>query len=77
MKRLISFVLAFVMVVCALPMAVIAEEIQENGVLAESTTIASGYCGGNAKWTLYENGLLIISGSGRMNNYNNYADFNP
>ena len=33
----------------------------------------TGTCGNNATWTLYDNGSLIISGSGEMKNY---TDFN-
>ena len=37
------------------------------------TLIASGNCGENALWVLRENGTLIISGSGTVNNYGTYA----
>ncbi len=33
------------------------------------TAIASGICGDNATWAFYENGELIISGSGAITNY--------
>lgn len=38
--------------------------------------IASGICGNNVKWTLYENGQLVISGNGIMSDYlpNTYED---
>ncbi len=36
------------------------------------TAIASGSCGENATWSFYENGELVISGSGAMTNYTNY-----
>lgn len=58
-----------------------APEEQPVGELAESdiattsaTTVASGYCGGegdgrNLTWTLDSNGLLTISGEGKMPDY--------
>lgn len=38
--------------------------------------IVSGMCGSNVKWVLYENGQLVISGNGSMNDYrpNTYDD---
>ena len=37
----------------------------------EEPTIASGTCGDNLTWTLYEGGLLSISGTGAMDDYTN------
>lgn len=39
-------------------------------VLAEATEIASGSCGENLAWVLNDNGVLTISGTGSMRNYN-------
>ncbi len=36
--------------------------------------IDSGSCGESATWSFYENGELVISGSGAMENYANYTD---
>ena len=54
-KRLLSLLLAVVMVVTLLPFSAFAEEV------------ASGTCGENATWVLDENGKLTISGTGPMN----------
>ena len=35
----------------------------------EGTVIASGDCGENAQWTLYDNGTFLVSGSGAMYDY--------
>ena len=35
----------------------------------------SGKCGENVEWTLYNNGHLYISGTGKMNNYANYPSW--
>lgn len=40
----------------------------ENGIPA--TTVASGSCGSNVKWTLDSAGMLTISGTGEMGYYN-------
>ena len=47
------------------------EEIPGEETANESTgaTIASGTCGDNLTWTLDENGVLVISGTGNMENY--------
>ena len=36
--------------------------------------VASGTCGANATWTLYESGKMIIGGSGAMDNYRTEKD---
>ena len=36
---------------------------------AEPQTVDSGTCGENVSWTLYDNGQLVISGTGDMYNY--------
>ncbi len=38
------------------------------------TAIASGECGENATWNFYDNGELIISGSGAISNYTSHQD---
>ena len=46
---------------------------------AEPQTVDSGTCGENVSWTLYDNGKLVISGTGEMYDYstivNNYSPF--
>ena len=43
------------------------------GVSAENTKyIGDGKCRDNLTWTLTEDGMLTISGSGKMYDYNNY-----
>ena len=39
---------------------------------AEPQTVDSGTCGENVSWTLYDNGKLVISGTGRMRDYSYY-----
>ncbi len=38
-------------------------------VFADGSVKDSGSCGDNAKWTLYEDGILRVSGSGEMKDY--------
>ncbi len=64
------------------PMPTPTIEVQENNSLQETenqvqtyaTIVADGYCGAdgdgtNLTWTLYDDGLLEISGTGRMEDY--------
>ena len=65
-KRLLSFVLAVLMIASLLPATALAADI-----------VASGTCGAegdgsNLTWTLYSEGLLTISGSGAMKEYYPY-----
>ena len=60
-KRIFSFALAVLMVVCLLPATALAADI-----------VDSGTCGGkgsNLTWRLDSDGTLTISGTGRMNDY--------
>ena len=43
-------------------------------VTVEAIVIASGTCGDNATWELTEDGVLTISGSGAMEDYNSFSD---
>ena len=51
--------------------AVALEEDSESTVLGDTTSepVSSGECGENLTWTLNENGVLTISGTGDMENY--------
>ncbi|MCM1365502.1 MAG: leucine-rich repeat domain-containing protein [Faecalibacterium sp.] len=53
-KKILSCVLAVLMLVCAVPMAASAAEV------------SSGQCGDNVYWSLDDQGTLTISGSGDM-----------
>ncbi|MDY5935369.1 MAG: leucine-rich repeat domain-containing protein, partial [Oscillospiraceae bacterium] len=45
---------------------------------AEPQTVDSGTCGKNVSWTLYDNGKLVISGTGKMRDYGFYVNsFSP
>lgn len=72
-KRFVSLLLAISMIFSLMPVsAVTAFAESENG--GEVTTVDSGYCGAdnggeNLKWTLDNNGVLTISGSGAMKDY--------
>ncbi len=51
-------------------------KVDEDGNLsrAEESVLYSGLCGANAKWELWTNGLLKITGSGAMKNYTYSSD---
>ncbi len=57
-QRLLSFALAFLLLLSILPMSTLAAEDEKR----------SGTCGENLTWTL-EDGLLTISGKGDMDDY--------
>ena len=48
------------------------DETPDNGTVETSATeiIAQGTCGDSLSWTLNEDGLLTVSGTGAMNDYN-------
>ena len=72
-KRFVSLLLAISMIFSLMPVsAVTAFAEDENG--GEVTTVDSGYCGAdnggeNLRWTLDNNGVLTITGSGAMKDY--------
>ena len=72
-KRFVSLLLAISMIFSLMPVsAVTAFAESENG--GEVTTVDSGYCGAdnggeNLRWTLDNNGVLTITGSGAMKDY--------
>ena len=57
-KRLLSFVLALLMIASLLPATALAADI-----------VDSGTCGAEVTWTLDSDGVLTISGSGDMHGY--------
>ena len=59
-KRLLSFVLAVLMIASLLPATALAAEIVKSG------TCGAEGDGSNLTWTLDSEGLLTISGSGDM-----------
>ena len=80
-KRLLSMILALSMMLTILPVnAITALAESENG--GEVTTVDSGYCGAddggeNLRWTLDNNGVLTITGSGAMKDYPRYENQRP
>ncbi len=58
MKKIISLILACCVVMGMLPLTVFA-----------ASTVASGTCGDNLTWTLYDDGELVIDGTGAMTNW--------
>lgn len=57
MKRLASMLLAIALLLTCAPYAPL------------TATASSGTCGANLTWTLYNEGILTISGTGSMNDY--------
>ncbi len=70
MKRFISIILCAILAFTAIPLAAFAAEEERN-------VVDSGVCGkqgDNLKWTLYDDGELVISGEGEMKNYRRVFD---
>ena len=61
-KRFSAYILALVLLISLLP-----------GVRAQSAVIASGTAGDDITWTLLENGLLELSGTGAMEDFRSYG----
>ena len=70
-KRLLSFVLAVLMIATLLPATALAADIVDSG-----TCGATGD-GSNLTWTLDSDGVLTISGTGKMKDYEYYGDLPP
>jgi hypothetical protein len=62
-KRLLSFVLAVLMIASLLPATALAADVVKSG------TCGAEGDGSNLTWTLDSEGLLTISGTGRMRDY--------
>ena len=61
MKRVLSWILAVCLLFALVP----------TGALAAETGVESGSCGEDLQWAFYDSGLLQITGSGKMDYYNN------
>ncbi len=75
-KKILSGVLALCMIfgsAAALPEGVF--ETSSTITASAASKATSGKCGDNVNWSL-KNGVLTISGKGKMNNYGYIADFN-
>ena len=64
MKKLLSIILAILMIVTTIPMAFAADVVKSGNC---------GANGGNVKWTLDSDGTLTISGTGDMQTFANLA----
>ena len=60
-KRLLSILLAAVMLLSALPLGLVDT--------AEAAAVSSGQCGDDIRWTLDDQGTLTITGTGAMYDY--------
>ena len=61
MKKWISVCLALLLVLTLVP------------VTARAAEVASGTCGDNLTWVLDDQGILTISGTGAMEDYNSWS----
>lgn len=68
-KRMASLLLAGCMAISAMPVAFAANAEQPAVVSDEEQKPTSGTCGEQVTWSLSEDGTLIISGTGEMENY--------
>ena len=70
-KRILSILLAALMLLSALPLGTVdtAYAAETSGVAAQSYYVAGGQCGDDLTWTLDSSGTLTISGTGPMYGY--------
>ena len=68
-KRTIALLLAIVMLFAMIPVVAQAESEEEEPSQGNDNTVASGTCGDNLTWTLDDQGILSIFGSGAMEDY--------
>ena len=70
-KRWISGLLVIAMLLTMMPVWEVAAEETESivSLAGEGAVIADGTCGYNLTWTLTEDGVLTISGTGAMTNF--------
>ena len=70
-KRILSILLAVLMLLSALPLGMVdtACAAETSGVAAQSYYVAGGQCGDDLTWTLDSSGTLTISGTGPMYGY--------
>ena len=64
-KRILALCLALALLVALVP---------QFTITAAAKSVNSGTCGTGVNWTLTDNGLLTISGSGAMDNYESSSD---
>lgn len=67
-KKIIAGVMGAVMAASCVPMSVNSSLITSISASAET----SGTCGDNVNWVLSDDGVLTISGTGDMSNYNDF-----
>lgn len=71
--KLLSLLLVTALIITIVPMNVFASETTgETDILSEMEVVASGDCGENVTWMLGKDGVLTISGSGAMEDYEAY-----
>ena len=71
-KRFLSILLTAVLLFCAVPLGL---GLVDTAYAAE--TANSGTCGDNVTWSLSDDGVLTISGTGDMENYSYYDNCAP
>lgn len=66
-KRIMAMLLTIALVITMMPFPATVYAVEEKGM--EASVIASGSCGETATWTLDENYVLTIGGTGVMEDY--------
>ena len=66
-RRLIAAAMTALMLTSS--MSLTTNAAQSDSVSVSSTVSYSGTCGENVNWALYDDGTLVISGSGKMTEF--------
>ena len=70
-KKALAGCLALMIVSGGLPVQQIADLSVDTAITASAESVASGECGENLTWSLSDDGILTITGTGDMYDYNN------
>ena len=65
--KLISLLLALIFCLCLVPVSALGSAVLPKG--EESAILGSGECGDNVTWKIAEDGVMTISGTGEMYDY--------
>lgn len=66
-KKIISAMVGSAVVCSSLPIGTVVNFAEDNAIVANAAE--TGQCGDNATYTLDDNGVLTISGTGKMKDY--------
>ena len=73
-KRLLAVLTAAMLVLSLIPAIGYSETIETGVVSENAAVIASGSCGAEVTYTIYDNRVMVIEGSGAMDSWASYTE---